>query len=144
MKEKTSLQDTADQLHSSALHLMRWIRTQDDSLGLSPARLSALSVIVFGGPCTLNQLAQAEQVKPPTICRIVDALEKQGFVKRKTSDKDQRSIFIHATEKGTLLLHEGKRKRVKFLADHLKRLKSDELENIRTTSQIIRSMLQQR
>ena len=71
----------ADQLHSAAIHLLRTLRKEDDSSGLSAPRLSALSVVVFGGPLTLGQLARAEQVRPPTMTRIVTGLAG-GFVTR--------------------------------------------------------------
>ena len=65
----------ADRLHSAAIHLLRRVRKQDAATGEGPARLSALSVLVFGGgPMTLGQLAQAEQVRPPTMSRIVSGL----------------------------------------------------------------------
>ena len=78
--KKKPLPDTAaiaDRLHSAAIHLLRRVRKQDAATGEGPARLSALSVLVFGGPMTLGQLAAAEQVKPPTMSRIVTGLERQ-------------------------------------------------------------------
>jgi len=51
--------DVADRLHSAAIHLLRRLRRQDDAMGLTPARASALSILVFGGPATLTMLARA-------------------------------------------------------------------------------------
>ena len=79
MAKKADTEDLADRLHSAAIHLLRLVRVQDTASGLGPARLSALSVIVFGGPVSLNDLARAEQVRPPTMSRIVDALETAGI-----------------------------------------------------------------
>src|SRR5229473_2111765 len=73
---------TADRLHSAAIHLLRRLRRQDDASGLTAPRLSALSVIVFSGPLTLGALATAEQVRPPTMTRLVAALEEAGLVVR--------------------------------------------------------------
>ena len=50
---------TADSLHSAAIHLLRKLRRIDAGSGLNAPRLSALSVIVFAGPLTLGQLANA-------------------------------------------------------------------------------------
>jgi DNA-binding MarR family transcriptional regulator len=61
----------ADRLHSAAIHLLRRVRQQDTASGVGPAQLSALSVLVFAGPKTLGDLAAAEQVKPPTMSRVV-------------------------------------------------------------------------
>ncbi len=70
----------ADRLHSAAIHLLRRVRKQDVATGEGPARLSALSVLVFGGPKTLGELAAAEQVKPPTMSRIVAGLARSRLI----------------------------------------------------------------
>jgi len=116
----------ADRLHSTAIHLLRLVRVQDSASGIGPAQLSAMSVIVFGGPVSLNDLARAEQVKPPTMSRIVDALETTGLARRRANPQDRRAILIEATEKGVALLHEGRKRRVKFLARHLARMSAGE------------------
>ena len=66
--------DVAARLHSASIRLLRTLRREDDGSGLSAPRLSALSVIVFAGPLSLAELAAAEQVTPPTMSRIVEAL----------------------------------------------------------------------
>lgn len=109
-------EDLADQLHSAAIHLLRHLRREDDSIGISAPRLSALSVVVFAGPLTLGQLAAAEQVKPPTMTRIVTGLEKAGLVNRREDAKDGRLTQIHATKKGRMVLAAGRAKRVETLA----------------------------
>ncbi|HEX6161013.1 MAG TPA: MarR family transcriptional regulator [Thermoanaerobaculia bacterium] len=106
----------ADQLHSAAIHLLRQLRREDDSIGISAPRLSALSVVVFAGPVTLGQLASAEQVKPPTMTRIVTGLEKEGLVERRDDAKDGRLTQIHATNKGRKVLAAGRARRVETLA----------------------------
>ena len=65
-KTRDEAEVIADRLHSAAIHLLRRLRREDATTGLSAPRLSALSVIVFGGPLTLGELANAEQVRPPT------------------------------------------------------------------------------
>src|SRR5262245_2475270 len=74
--------ELADRLHSFAIHLLRRVRREDERSGLGPARLSALSVIVFGGPLRISALAQAEQVRLPTMTPIVAALERDGLIER--------------------------------------------------------------
>src|SRR5215467_3653638 len=74
------LEAIADRLHSTAIHLLRRVRKQDVATGEGPARLSALSVLVFGGPKTLKELAAAEQVKPPTMSRIVAGLARSRLI----------------------------------------------------------------
>lgn len=117
----------ADQLHSAAIHLLRTLRKEDDASGLSAPRLSALSVVVFGGPITLGQLARAEQVKPPTMTRIVTGLEKAGHVKRVGDARDHRLTKIEPTTKGKRVLAEGRARRVSRLADSMRSLGAGEL-----------------
>jgi DNA-binding MarR family transcriptional regulator len=119
MAKLNKIEELADDLHSTAIHLLRQVRVQDAATGIAPARLSALSVLVFGGTMSLNQLAQAEQVRPPTMSRIVDALEAEGLVRRTVDEHDRRAVVIEATEKGTAILWQGRKRRVKFLTRHL-------------------------
>jgi DNA-binding MarR family transcriptional regulator len=116
----------ADRLHSAAIHLLRRVRQQDTATGEGPARLSALSVLVFGGPMTLGQLAAAEQVKPPTMTRIVNALEDGGLAKRVADTGDARRVQIRATPKGMHLLQAARERRIGYLADHLGTLSEHE------------------
>ena len=109
-------EDLADQLHSAAIHLLRQLRREDDSIGISAPRLSALSVVVFAGPVTLGHLAAAEQVKPPTMTRIVTGLERDGLVERRNDAEDGRLTQIHATKKGRKVLAAGRARRVESLA----------------------------
>src|SRR6476620_9665201 len=123
-KKKTAANETsaiADRLHSAAIHLLRRVRKQDAATGEGPARLSALSVLVFGGPMTLGQLAAAEQVRPPTMSRIVTGLERSRLAERKADSKDARRVRIRATPGGERLLHEGRRRTIEYLARHLDR-----------------------
>ena len=105
-------EELADQLHSAAIGLLRRLRREDDAIGITSPRLSALSVVVFGGPLTLGQLASAEQVKPPTMTRIVTGLEQDGLVTRRSDPNDGRLTQIHATAKGRKILAAGRARRV--------------------------------
>src|SRR5207253_1577300 len=82
--------EVADRLHSAAIHLLRLVRREDTASGLTPARLSALSVLVFGGPRTVGELAAAEQVRSPTMSRLVAGMESDGLVERRPSTDDRR------------------------------------------------------
>src|SRR5271169_6097818 len=104
----TNSQNIADQLHSAAIHLLRRLRREDAGSGLNAPRLSALSVIVFGGPITLGDLAAAEQVRPPTMTRIVNALGEQGLIVKAKNADDGRSLYLSATLEGRRLLMEGR------------------------------------
>ncbi|SMF61586.1 MarR family winged helix-turn-helix transcriptional regulator [Allosphingosinicella indica] len=112
-------EDIAARLHGAAIRLLRLVRREDVAAGLSAPRLSALSVLVFAGPLSLAELAAAEQVRPPTMSRIVDALVKAGLATRETDARDRRAVRIAATDEGRELLEEGRRRRVRVLAARL-------------------------
>jgi DNA-binding MarR family transcriptional regulator len=117
----------ADRLHSAAIHLLRRVRRVDEATGLSGAKLSALSVVVFAGPISLRDLAAAEQVRPPSMTRTVRELELDGLITRETHDSDRRVTRIRATAKGEQLLQQGRGARIKLLADLLRSLDVDDL-----------------
>ena len=102
------------------------LRREDVSSGLSAPRLSALSVLVFSGPLSLAQLAAAEQVRPPTMSRVVDALVEDGLVTRDAVPGDRRSVRIAATDKGRQLLEAGQDQRVRALTERLGKLAESE------------------
>jgi DNA-binding MarR family transcriptional regulator len=132
----------ADRLHSAAIHLLRRVRKQDIATGEGPARLSALSVLVFGGPKTLKELAAAEQVKPPTMSRIVSGLARSRLVEITEDPEDARRLRIVATPKGTRLLHKGREMRIAYLATQLEQLTSDELSQLGDAVEILSRLLQ--
>ncbi|HEX4603537.1 MAG TPA: MarR family transcriptional regulator [Candidatus Angelobacter sp.] len=134
-------EELADRLHSTAINLLRQVRVQDAATGIAPARLSALSVLVFGGHISLNGLARAEQVRPPTMSRIVDALEAEALVRRRANEQDRRAVVIEATEKGAAILWLGRKRRVKFLAKHLSRLSDAERKQIANAVQAIQKAM---
>jgi DNA-binding MarR family transcriptional regulator len=111
-----SAEGVADRLHSAAIHLLRRLRRQDDAGGLSAPRLSALSVVVAVGPIAVGELAAAEQVRVPTISRLVDALEEDGLVRRVPDPGDRRIVRVEATAAGRALLQAGRRRRIAALA----------------------------
>ena len=118
--------ELADRLHSAAIHLLRGVRREDAAAGLPPAQLSALSVVVFGGPLTLGRLAEAEQVRSPTMTRIVTSLETAGLVTREPHPDDARSTLVTATAAGRELLLEGRRRRVSVLEARIAELEPSE------------------
>jgi len=129
--------EVADRLHSAAIHLLRRLRVEDEQSGLSSPQLSALSVIVFGGPITMGDLAIAEQVRPPTISRLVQYLESEALVKRKRDTDDARVQRVIATAKGKRLLQEGRERRVARLAEQISRLPAAQRRSLVRTVSIL-------
>jgi DNA-binding MarR family transcriptional regulator len=116
----------ADTLHRGAIGLLRRIKVADQESGISPPRLSALSVLVFGGAQSLASLAKAEGVKAPTMSALVAALEKEGLVEKTADREDRRSLVIAATAKGRKVMLQGRDRRLALLEQRLATLTREE------------------
>jgi DNA-binding MarR family transcriptional regulator len=127
----------ADRLHSAAIHLLRRVRVEDTAMGLTPPRASALSVIVFGGPLTLGDLAAAEQVRPPTVSRLVRDLERSGLVVVRTDPRDGRVRVVEATPGGKMLLMNGRARRVARLAEAVAALSAADRRTLARAAEIL-------
>jgi DNA-binding MarR family transcriptional regulator len=132
--------EAADRVHSAAIHLLRGLRIRDRESGLGPAQLSALSVLVFAGPKSLAELAQAEQVKPPTMSRIVAALVRTKLVRMVTNDKDRRAVVIIPTSKGIALMQKARLRRVESLARAVDALDAAEVALLRNAAEMIEKL----
>lgn len=135
--------ELAARLHSAAIHLLRRVRREDRAAGLSPSRLSALSVLVFGGARSLGDLAEAEQVTPATMSRLVDRLEADGFARRRAAPEDARSVIVEPTRRGERLLRRAQNRRIRHLSELLSERNSQELETLRRATEIIEATLRQ-
>lgn len=109
----------ADALHRGAIGLLRGIKVADQETGISPPRLSALSVLAFAGPQSLASLATAEGVKPPTMSKLVVELETLGLVEKSPDPKDGRGLVIAATSKGRRIMLQGRDRRLAILKRRL-------------------------
>ena len=135
--------EAADRFHSAAIHALRHVRREDPATGVPPAQLSALSVLVFGGPRTLGELAAAEQVRPPTMTRIVQALEAAELVRRARDPHDARVHRLHATAKGRRVRQRGRQRRVANLATLLDRLPPEQIARVREAAELVERALAQ-
>ena len=131
----------SDRLHSAAIHLLRRVRARDVESGEGPARLSALSLLVFGGPRSLGELAAAEQVKPSTMSRIVAGLARSRLIEVTTDPNDARRLRLRATPKGSHLLQQARERRIADLAAQLQELAPGKLARLGEAVEILQDML---
>ena len=141
---ETNRAEIANRLHSAAIHLLRSAAKPDVLSGQGPARLSALSVLVFAGPRTLGELAADERVKPPTMSRIVAGLKRSGLAQIQPDGKDARRIRISATEKGQRVLQEARQRRIQALTESLAHLNAPELDILDQAAGIVENALRRR
>ena len=141
MSRSATRESIGDRLHSASIHLLRRVRASDVETGLSPARLSLLSVLVFGGPRTPGELAAAEQVRPPTITSLVRGLEEDGLVRRAAHPDDGRAVRVRATARGERLMRRARARRVENVAALLEPLTERELRTLDEAADILERSL---
>lgn len=121
-RRNAPLTGAASDLNSAAIHLLRGLRSVDRRSGLTAARLSALSVLVFGGSCTLGRLARAEDVTAPTMTRVVDGLVELGLATRTRHPESGRQVLVEATPAGQELMETARQARVDAIVSALRSL----------------------
>ena len=134
--------ETADRLHSAAIHLLRRVRRSDPLTGVPAAQLSALSVLM-GGPRTLGEMASAEQVRPPTMSTLVGDMERAGLVRRSSDPGDARIVRLEMTAKGRRVLSKGRDMRIADIERRIRRLHPDEIDTVADAVTIVERMLRE-
>ena len=141
MKKRSGQADEAhaiaERVHSAAIRLLRRLRKSDAAQGLSGPKSSALSVLVFGGPQTLKDLAAADQVRAPTMSPLVAELEVDGLATKAGDRSDRRVVRIAATAKGKTLLEAGRERRLEVLTAQVEALSRAERETLRSAAEIL-------
>jgi DNA-binding MarR family transcriptional regulator len=105
-----------ERFHHLAIRMLRTLRAVDEAHGFAGPRASALAVLVFRGPLSLGELAAAEGVRPPTMSRLVKAMQAEGLVESEPAPGDERRIRIAATARGRKLMLQGRKHRLDALA----------------------------
>ena len=134
--------ETADRLHSAAIHLLRRVRRTDALTGVPAAQLSALSVLM-GGPRTLGEMATAEQVRPPTMSKLVSEMEGAGLVHRSGDAEDARIVRLEMTPKGKRVLAKGRELRIAEIERRIRSLPADDAGTVLEAVGIVERMLRE-
>jgi DNA-binding MarR family transcriptional regulator len=129
--------EAARALNSGAIHLLRSMRRVDAEAGLTPARLSALSVLVFGGSMPLGRLARLEGVTSPTMTRLVDALEEAGLASREAHPDSDRMVLVSPTASGRALMLGAAERRADVIVEALRDLSADERRVLREAAPLL-------
>ena len=133
--------DIAARIHSAAIHLLRRVRRDDALMELTPARASALSILVFAGPRTAGELTEAEQVAAPTMTKLLNGLERDGYVRKKKHPHDGRAVIITATPKAARALRDGRRRRIELLQSLFADLSEDDWRTLDAAASIIEARM---
>lgn len=128
----------ASQLRVSVVRLARRLRSErEPSNELSTGAISVLGVLIREGDLTIGQLAAYERVQPPSMTRTVAALAADGYVVRRPSAEDGRSVIIALSEKGRETLLADRRRREAWLARRLKDFTPEERDLLRRATPLI-------
>ena len=134
---RTDSLEVANALHRAAIRLLRMVRAVDDQTGVSAPKLSALSVLTFGGQQNLKTLARAEQVTPATMSKLVSDLEAAGLVAKRIDRADKRGVRIEVTAKGRTLMEEGRKRRLALLNKCIAKLTREERAQLAEASALM-------
>lgn len=128
-------------LQAAAVRMLRMARRGGGDESVSQPRLSVLSILSFGGPMSLADLAAAAKVKPPTMSRIVDALVKSGLATREADPANRRKVRIGATAEGRRRLEAGRGGEVRALGERLRRLADSEQQALARGIEVLERVL---
>jgi DNA-binding MarR family transcriptional regulator len=134
----------ANDLNSSAIHLLRRISQDDAADGITAARASALSVLVYGGATTLGELARRERVATPTMSRLIAAMVDEGLVTRTPVAGNRRAVTLQPTPRGRELMERGRSRRIARLSAELAALTADEIAALERANEVLARLAQAR
>jgi len=132
---------TIERFHHQAIRLLRQLRAVDEAHGFSGPRASALSVLVFRGPQSLSALAAAEGVKPPTMSRLVKAMQAEGLVRAEAAPHDQREIRIEASALGRKRMLEARARRLGAIHEMLAGASPAEMRALASVTDLLERVL---
>jgi DNA-binding MarR family transcriptional regulator len=137
-----SLSELASSLRIRVMRLSRNLRRQAGT-GLSASLLSALTTVERNGPMTIGRLADAEQVRPPTMTKVVASLVEQRLVTREPDPLDGRVAWVMATPEGRSLLRRTRRRSDAYLATRLRSLDREELLVLERASRLLERLTEE-
>ncbi len=138
----TDLAGIASHLRLSVFRASRTLRRESQA-GISPTLLAALSTIERHGPMTAGALAAHEQVRKPTVTRILASLVAEGLVERTPDPIDGRVSWVQMTPAGRALMRAVRRRTDRYLAQRLKRLDAGDLTTLERASEILDRITEQ-
>lgn len=132
--------ETTERLRHAVSRLARLMRQQDEG-GLGATVVGALATVKKLKSCTLGELAQREQVSPPTMTKVVEKLEKLGYVVRAADPADRRVTRVSITAEGRQYLVSTKHRRNEWLSQQIDGLSADQRESLTDVIEVLETLI---
>ena len=136
----------ASALRISVSRLARRLRAERLARGLEPGlsdtQLAALAALERHGDMTPGELAEHEKVQPPSMTRVIAALEERGLVTRGPHATDRRQVVLTATRAGRDVVRQSRQLREAWLAQRLRELTPEERAALRAAAPILEKLSQ--
>src|ERR1700735_1030335 len=132
----------ATALRISVSRLARRLRVERIAQGsiaqaLSDTQLAALATLERHETMSPGELADHEKVQPPSMTRVITALEERKLVTRMPHPTDGRQVVLTVTAEGRALVHQARRLRAAWLATRLQELTPQERATLRAAAPIL-------
>jgi DNA-binding MarR family transcriptional regulator len=136
----------ASALRISVSRLARRLRAERLAKGLEPGlsdtQLAALAALERHAAMTPGELADHEKVQPPSMTRVIAALEERGLVTRGPHATDRRQVVLRVTEPGRAVVQQSRQLREAWLALRLHELTPEERATLRAAAPILEKLSQ--
>ncbi|MFC5824876.1 MarR family winged helix-turn-helix transcriptional regulator [Nonomuraea insulae] len=130
----------ASALRVSLARLNRRLRRQAAAHSLTPTQFATLAAVDRHSGITPGELAELEKVQPPSMTRVIAALEERGLVARTPHPTDRRQVTVSVTEAAEKLLKEERRRKEAWLTQRLKELSPEERSILRQAAPILEKL----
>src|SRR5947209_6280983 len=130
----------ASRLRLAVVRLNRRLRAQRVGDDISLTQVSALSTLHKCGALTPGQLAAKEGVQPPSMTRVIAALEELGYLERSPHPTDGRQAIVALSEAGANYVREMISVREAWLDRKLAGLSGEERDVLSQAAEIIDRM----
>ena len=139
---KTTTPTLASHLRVAVARLARQLRQEGAQEDATPSQLAALATLYHRSPITLGELATIERVKPPTLTRVVAALEEKGFVRREHNASDGRLVHVTITDAGKKAHEDYQQRRDAWMARKLADLTKEERDVLAKAAPILERIVE--
>ncbi|MDS7596657.1 MarR family transcriptional regulator [Agrobacterium tumefaciens] len=100
MSRETDKEQLLDEVSAFTRKLRAFFDARVGESGLTLARARALFALSRRGPLTQTELAEEMEIETPTLVRVLDGMEKQNLIERRSDANDRRAKRIYMTPDG--------------------------------------------